>query len=419
MYRRNQESRILEALQDTPVILVNGSRQVGKSTFVRDLLGKTHHYITFDDASYLRIVRQDPSLFVEGLTQPVILDEIQRVPEIFLSIKKAVDEKRRPGHFVLTGSANVLALPRLGDSLAGRMEVNTLWPLSQGEIQGLKEDFIAILFGESFLPFGTSQGPSQELKNSSLEDLALRILKGGYPEVLDRKTDERRQKWFESYIQLLLEKDVRDLTNIEGLLEMPGLLKLLAHRCGTLLNTSELSRSLKIPLTTLKRYLVLLENLYLLVMLPAWSKNTTKKLVKAPKVFLNDSGLIMYFVGYEGNRLLKDTQFMGHVLENFVVMEFKKQITWSAIRCQAFHYRSYLGQEVDIVLESGDSRIVGIEVKLSMTVGPKDFSGLIELENESGESFHRGILLYMGDSIIPFGSNKYAVPLKYLWSLGK
>lgn len=411
MFRRNISNGFLEALQDTPVILINGSRQVGKSTFVKSFLQKTHQYLTLDDPSTLLSTRKDPMMFLEGLSGPVIIDEIQRAPELFLSLKKNVDSFRRPGYFVLTGSANILSLPRLGDSLAGRMEIHTLWPLSQGEIQGIQEDFIHFLFSD-ILPSPLLQS---SLQKPSLEELINWLCQGGYPESVSRESNRRRQKWFTSYIKLILEKDVRELSNIEGLLELPNLMQLLASRCGSLLNGSEISRSLGIPQTTLKRYLSLLENLYLLVSLPAWSKNMTKRLVKAPKVYINDTGLLLHLMGYDSTRLLNDKAFLGHVLENFVVMELQKQMTWSQHSCRMYHYRTHAGQEVDIILEAPDSRVVAIEVKLANSVGPKDFSGILDLEQELGNNFHRGIVLYLGETIVSFGRNKHAVPLRYLW----
>lgn len=419
MLRRNLTDGFLEALQDTPVLLINGSRQVGKSTFVKSLLSETHFYYTFDDPTTLAGAKKDPLLFLESLPGPSIVDEIQRVPEIFLPLKKIVDDQRRPGFFILTGSANVLSLPKLADSLAGRMEVHTLWPLSQGEIWGKKEDFINFAFNTPMTE-GKKEKPRHNLGHPSsakpaLDQIASLVTEGGYPEALNRSSSSRRQKWFSSYLVTILEKDIKDLSNIEGLLDLPNLMKLFASRCGSLLNTSEVSRSLGIAQTTLKRYLTLLEKTYLLVFLPAWTKNLSKRMVKTPKVYLNDTGLLTHLVDYGANRLLEDKAFFGHVLENFVVMELKKQMTWSQQSCQIYHYRTHSQKEVDIILEAPDSRITGIEVKLAHSIQAKDFSGLQSLEEDLGGQFHRGFVLYLGDTCVPFGKNKYAVPLSWLW----
>jgi hypothetical protein len=178
---------------------------------------------------------------------------------------------------------------------------------------------------------------------------------------------------------------------------------------------SEVSRSIGIPLTTLKRYLTLLEKIYLVVYLPAWTKNLGKRLVKAPKIYLNDTGLLTHLVSYDQKRLIQDKTFLGHVLENFVVMEIKKQMTWSDQACQLYHYRSETGQEVDIILEAADSRVVAVEVKLANEVTPKDFAGIKSLETDLGKLFHRGIVFYMGEKVVPFGPNKHAVPVSMLW----
>lgn len=412
MFKRNITDAFLEALEDTPVVLMNGSRQVGKSTFVKNLLNATHDYYTLDDPTILTSARQDPMMFVEGLQVPSILDEVQRAPQLFLPLKKTIDDFRRPGFFVLTGSANVLSLPNLADSLAGRLEIHTLWPLSQGEILGKKEDFIHQLFGNNL--FGKNYPPyKSDLSLTQLIDL---IVRGGYPDVINRTSPQRRRKWFSSYLTTVLEKDIRDLSHIEGLLDLPNLIQLFASRCGSLLNLSEISRSIGIPHTTLKRYLALLEKIYLLISLPAWTKNLSKRLIKTPKIYLNDTGLLTHLVTYDQKRLLNDKLFLGHVLENFVVMELKKQMTWSQQICQIYHYRNLNNQEIDVILEAPDSKVVAIEIKLSHSVSASDFSAIKGLEEELGDTFHRGIVLYMGERVVPFGINKHAVPLSILWN---
>lgn len=407
MYKRNITANFVESLHDTPVLLVNGARQVGKSTLVKSLLQSDHYYYTMDDPSTLSSIRHDPLMFLEGLPGPSILDEIQRAPELFLPLKKIIDGARRPGYFILTGSANVLSLPKISDSLAGRMEIHTLWPLSQGEILGHKEDFIDRIFN------GEISTPKKGLNLDELIDV---LLKGGYPEILHRTSYDRQMKWFSSYITTILEKDIRDLANIDGLSELPRLMQLCSARCGSLLNMTEISRAVGIPNSTLKRYITLLEKTYLLVLVPAWSKNLSKRLVKSPKVYLNDTGLVTHLVDFDKSRLLNDKGFLGHVLENFVVMELKKQMTWSQQRSALYHYRTHNQQEVDIILEAPDSRVVAIEVKLANSVSAKDFAGIESLENDIGDIFHKGVVFYMGDTIIPFGRNKFALPLSLLWS---
>lgn len=406
MYRRNLQEKIVAALQDTPVILINGARQTGKSTLVKTLLSSSHAYWTLDDPTTLSAIKKDPMGFISNLKSPVILDEVQRAPEIFLPIKMMVDNQRTPGQFILTGSANVLTLPKLADSLAGRMEIHTLWPLSQGEMAGVQNDVIENLFS------------SEKLYATEVLDLGSlieRIVRGGYPEIQKRTSPDRQREWFKSYVTTILQKDIWDLSRIEGVIEFPNLFTLLATRAGALLNTSDVSRALGMSNTTLKRYLSLLEKIYFIYYLPAWSKNLTKRLVKTPKIYLNDTGLLSYLVGVDGEGFLQDPTQLGHVLENFVVMELLKQSTWSKIAVNLYHYRTAAGQEVDIVLEARDSRVVAIEVKLSKTLHLSDFKGIDAFEQEIGNKFHRGVVFYMGDKVIPYAHNKQAIPLSYLW----
>lgn len=406
MIERHIEGSLIEALEDTPVLLINGARQSGKSTLVKKVFSETHQYVTLDDVSVLAGIKYDAVSFLEGLNKPTIIDEIQRAPELFIPLKKVVDENRRAGFFVLTGSVNVMTLPKLSESLAGRMEIHTLWPLSQGEILGHKEGFIEKIFGE---------GMAFEGSGISKEDLAHRVTVGGYPDAMMRKTVDRRSAWFKSYLTTLLERDIRELSHIEGLTEIPKLVNLLGTRIGSLLNNSELSRTMGMAGTTLKRYLALLELIYIMVPLPAWSRNAGKRLVKSPKIYLNDTGLLTNLLFCDDEKLLSNPGLFGHVLENFVVMEILKQKTWSRVPFNVYHYRTVVGKEVDIVLERGDSRLVGIEIKLSKSVTASDFVGLVELEESESVNFHRGVVLYLGEKVVPFGPNKYAVPLGALW----
>ena len=413
MFKRNITPAVLAALNDTPVVLLVGARQTGKSTLVQELATSTHpaRYLTFDDAAVLAAARSDPSGFLAGLEGAVVLDEVQRAPELLLALKVAVDRNRQPGRFLLTGSANVLLLPRLAETLVGRMEVLTLWPLSQGEIEDHVEGFLDAVFARSLPPLA---GRPEEW--ATLLD---RLLRGGYPEVLSRETEERRAAWFGSYVTTLLQRDVRDLSNIEGLTTVPRLLSLLAARATALLNFSELSRSIAMPQSTLKRYLALLEMTFLLQPLPPWSSNRSKRLVKAPKLMLNDTGLLASLLSLSRDRLLTDRSLIGPLLENFVVMELRKQFAWSRVKPQLFHFRTQTGQEVDIVLEDGAGRIVGVEVKAGATVGPQDFKGLHALAEVSDKRFHRGVVFYTGMEPLPFGPRLHALPLQALWRLGR
>jgi hypothetical protein len=302
-----------------------------------------------------------------------------------------------------------MMLPKLSESLAGRMEMITLWPLSQGELLERKEGFIEKVFLQNL--------PSLKKPSSEDRNLIPRIITGGYPEIVQRVTPQRRRAWYASYITTLLQRDVRDLSNIEGLTDMPRLLTLLAGRVGGLLNMSELSRASGIPNTTLKRYLTLLETTYLLQPLPAWSMNLGKRLVKSPKIYLIDSGMVTHLTGQTVEQLEQDPTFLGHLLETFVVNELRKQATWSDMQVSLFYFRTTTGKEVDLVLEDNQGRVVGIEVKASGSVQKKDFAGMDALTEACGTKFLRGIVLYGGDKVIPFGERYYAMPVSAIWRM--
>lgn len=411
MYRRNIAPLVREALQDTPVVLLNGARQTGKSTLVRGGMLETGEarYLTLDEAGVLAAAEADPAGFLSGLGGPVILDEVQRSPGLFPAIKSEVDRHRSPGRFLLTGSANVLLLPRLSESLAGRMEILTLWPLSQGEIEDVEEGFVDAVFSEAQLSFQEEPG-----ETASLYD---RLLRGGYPEALARASESRRRAWFGSYVTTILQRDVRDLSNIEGLTDLPRLLSLLATRSASLVNYAELSRSASMPQSTLKRYVSLLEATYLVRLLPAWSSNLGKRLVRSPKLLLCDTGLISSLQGLSAERLASAPVLVGPLLENFVAMELQKQSAWSETQPRLFHFRTQTGQEVDVVLEDPAGRVVGVEIKASATVGARDFRGLRALAEASGNRFRRGVVLYTGRTAVPFGKDLYALPVSSLWTI--
>jgi uncharacterized protein len=410
-YPRNLKTQLIEASKDTPVILLNGARQTGKSTLiealVKDLPGQAVEYISFDELSVLNPARIDPQLFVERLPETVVLDEIQRAPELMLPIKLSVDRNRRPGRFFLTGSANVLLLPKVADTLAGRIEIHTLWPLSQGEIRGVRESFIDTVFSDS--------SRLRAGKSGNVVELSELMIRGGYPSVLNRPTVARRKSWFASYITTLIERDVRDLRQIEQLTVMPKLLELIASRTGGLLNYADIARSLQVKVSTVKTYLALLELLFLIVPVQPWFGNFGKRLVKSPKIYLNDTGLLCHLLSSNVSAVsAPDSILLGRVYENFVVMELMKQIGWSEVKPRLYHFRTEKGDEVDIVLEAADGRVVGIECKAS-TLSRQSPHGLQVLKELTGKKFHRGIILYIGSHIIGVDKKIDAVPVSALW----
>jgi len=408
MIKRYILNKIQEALSDTPVVLLSGARQTGKSTLAKWLAEGSHpaRYVTLDDAAVFASIKQDPVGFIQGLDGAVVIDEVQRVPELFSAIKLSVDRERDPGRFLLTGSANVLLLPRLSDSLAGRMEILTLWPFSQGEWEGGGDAFVDSVFHDQ-VPFVKS--------SENRSNLMQRLLTGGYPEMLSRVKAARRRAWFSAYTTTILQRDVKDLAQIDGLTAFPRLLSLLAARTGTILNIAELSRSVGLPQTTLKRYLALLETTFLTVLLPPWSGNFSKRLVKTPKLYLNDTGLAAHLLGVYSEEMLGDGRLLGPLLENFVLLELLKQASWSETQPRLFYFRTQAGQEIDVVMEDPAGRIVGIEIKAAATLTKRDFATLKDFSESMGDAFHCGIILYMGSEPVSFGKNLHALPVSTLW----
>lgn len=408
MYRRNIEGALRAALGDTRVVLLNGARQTGKSTLAQQISSELGgRYFTLDDPTVLSTARTDPTGLVRGAAGLTVIDEVQKAPELWPAIKVEVDRDSRPGRFLLTGSANVFLLPRLSESLAGRIEILPLYPLAQNEIGGGNSSFPDTLFD-------AAEWHARKRAVDRL-DVVSRLVTGGFPEVLAREQSDRRQAWFQSYVASLLQRDVRDLANIEGLTELPRLLGLLAARSSALMNVSEISRAAGIAFSTLRRYLSLLEATFLLQPLPAWSSNLGKRFVKSPKVHLVDTGLAAHLRGDTDPGQLAGSSALGSLLESFAVQEIRKQLTWSRTAARTYHFRTASGREVDIVLEAPGGKVVGMEVKAAATVGKSDFTGLEALAEVAGRKFVRGVVLYLGDSVLPFGKDMWAVPISELW----
>ncbi len=409
---RNITLEILDALSTSPVTLLNGARQTGKSTLAKWIAEQQNYeYSTLDDFTILDIVSRDPVGYLKAFKRPIIIDEVQKAPQLFPAIKQIVDEKRLPGKFFLTGSANILILPKLSESLVGRMEIVTLWPFACDELIGRKGKLIDSLFADDFEMIQDN--------HFSREELIEKIINGGYPEIQTLPNERRKEAWFNSYLTTILQRDIRDISQIEGLQELPRLLRLIAAQAGSLVNISSLSRDAGLVMMTLKRYLSLLEATFLVRRLPAWFQNISKRLVKAPKIYLNDTGLFCFLAGITHERISREPQILGHILENFVMQELFKQATWSQIRPQIYYYRTTAGKEIDFILENRAGEIVGIEVKATATVKMDDFNGILELKEVLGKKFIRGIVLYTGTKTVPFGDRMYAVPISSLWQMAQ
>lgn len=406
MYPRFAKTRIQEALSDTRVVLIAGPRQSGKTTLAADIAGKEIPYFTLDDATILTAATEDPVGFLRGLDRAVI-DEIQRAPDLLLAIKSVVDKDKLPGKFLLTGSANLMTVPNVADSLAGRMEVIKLLPLSQSEMSGGKTNFIENAFA----------GVSPKTTTSIVgEDLIETVLSGGYPEALTRKKWTRKQDWYLDYVDAIVQRDVRDIAQIEQLSVMPKLLRVLAEHTGQLTNYSGIGASLDLNHVTTRKYVGIYENLFLIHTLQPWFSNKLKRLTKSPKLHFLDAGLLASLRGISPENIRKDKTQFGAVLETYVFGELQKIASWSEERYSFSHFRDKDRNEVDIVIENRLGQIIGIEVKSSATVSSSDFSGMKKLAEACGDKFVQGLVLYDHDQTVPFGERMMAAPLSSLWS---
>lgn len=406
LYPRFAADRIRSAFTDTPIVTLVGPRQSGKTTLARDLLGDSRSYFTLDDETTLAAARSDPAGFVRGLDRAII-DEVQHAPDLLRAIKLAVDEDRRPGRFLLTGSANLLALPRASESLAGRMELVTLLPLARAEILRRKSTFLAAAF-EGALPPTRDPSIGPELERIALV--------GGYPDMLRRDQPARRQAWARDYVRAIIERDVRDIAEVERLDRMPRLLRALAVQSGQLTNLSQLGGQIGLDDKTARRYVGILEQVYLVRRLEPWFRNQLKRLVKTPKLHFLDSGLLAALLGLTLERLTRDRAPFGALLETFVFAELAKLVTWNETPHGLSHYRDKDGEEVDVVIERDDGAVIGVEVKASATVNAKDFSGLHRLAAACGSAFRFGAVIYDGTQSVPFGDRFVAAPISCLWS---
>jgi len=399
--------RLREALADTPVLLIHGPRQSGKTTLAQDVGGRRgYRYYSFDDDVARAAAEADPAGFVAELPDRVILDEVQRVPALFTALKIAVDRRRVPGRFILTGSSNVLLVPKLADSLAGRMGLLRLYPLAQCELAGKPSRFLDVLFAGGF-----KTRTSERLGVA----LAQRIVSGGYPAALLRQGAARRSAWYRDYVETQVQRDVRDLGRIRALDAFPRLLAVAAGCTAQLINVSDLAGPFQLARQTIHDYVTLLERVFLLERLPPWHSNRMSRLVKTPKLHIGDTGVACALLGHDADRLHADRSALGPLLETFVLQDLKRQASWREAPITFHHFRDRDGVEVDIVLEEGASKVAGVEVKAAATVTPADFRGLRKLREAAAKRWAAGVVLYDGEMTASFGDGLFAVPVRALW----
>jgi predicted AAA+ superfamily ATPase len=406
LIERFAASPIDTALADTPVVMLIGPRQCGKTTLVQQFAAKGYAYATLDDDTVLGAARGDPAGFVRGFDR-VAIDEVQRAPELLRAIKLSVDNDRRAGRFILTGSANILTLPQVSESLAGRMEIVTLMPISRAELEGKRPAFLEAAFaGKLAKPGSTIIGG----------ELVHAVLVGGYPEMLRRESARRRQAWARDYVKAIVERDVRDIAEVDKLDRLPVLLQALAHHSGQLANFTQIGGQLGIDDKTTRRYTGILEQLFLVHRLSPWFHNQLKRLVKTPKLHFLDSGLLGAMLGLTAEHIAKDRSTFGALLETFVFSEVLKQMSWSDESYSLSHYRDKDQDEVDIIIEDERGALVAIEAKASATVYASDFKGIRKVLKTCGDTLKLGVVLYDGTQVVPFGDRLFAAPISCLWS---
>lgn len=407
VYPRIAQSHIRTALRDTRIVAISGPRQSGKTTLARRFVARGRIYLTLDSQPTLAAARSDPVAFIRNLDRAVI-DEVQRAPDLLPAIKHSVDEDQRPGRFLLTGSANLLTIRTIQESLAGRVEFVPLYPLSRSEQLRIKRpQFLASAF----------RGKVPQLAESlSTDELLQLVTTGGYPEAMKRRGERRRHDWYRAYIKSIVERDLPEIADLAKPGQIPRVLEISAQFAGQLMNLSEIGRSVRLDHKTVEHYLRVLEQLYLVQRVQPWFRNELSRLVKTPKLHFVDSGLLAAMRGYSIARLRADRSLFGTLLESFVFSELLKLSAWTDERVSLFHYRDRDQFEVDFVLENTSGQIVGIEVKAAASVTGRDFGGLERVASAAGAAFVQGIVLYDGEQTLSFGEKLLAAPLSALWA---
>lgn len=401
-------SQITAAMEDTRVVSLLGARQVGKSTLAQQVFETQQlaSSFTLDDQATRAAALNDPTGFVAGLAKPTVIDEVQRAPELLYAIKRAVDTDQTPGQFLLTGSANLLTAPRINEALTGRMEIVRLYPLAQAEIEGSTANFVDALFAGD--PPQVSRAPIGR------EAFVERLARGGYPEARLRN-GRRRATWYRDYLTSLIQRDLNDLASLDRADEVPGLLRLLATQAGNIVSLSKAARHLTMSDKTAASYVKLLEDLFILHRVRPWRPGLRGREVRSPKLYVVDSGLLLYLLTSDQKRLAEDDMVTGKALESFCGMELLKHISWSRTDPELFHYRDR-DAEIDIVLEARNGDLACVEVKAAATVRDADHRVMRELRDARADRFKAGVVIYTGEQTIPLADRIWAVPIGGLWA---
>jgi uncharacterized protein len=408
LVERHMKPLVLEALAESRAVCILGARQVGKSTLARQIAesGRRASYLTLDDEATRRAALEDPAGFVALLSGPAVIDEIQRAPDLMLAIKVRLDTNDARGQFLLTGSADVLALPSIADALPGRVDYMRLWPFSQGELTGVREGFIDRLFA----------GEPPQIENAEVGRIgyAHKVATGGFPDVQGR-SERGRLRFFASYVATILERGVDEVARLRDRSDLSRLLSAAAVRSATLMSARGIATELGVTHKTVAAHIKILEDLFLVRRLQPWRVNLASRQVKTPKLHVSDTGLLAHLLNASPQRLTHDAQLAGPVFESFVAMELQRQREWSTHEPSLFHYRDGQGREVDVVLELRSGETAGVEVKTAATVHRGDFAGLRHFRDRLGARFKAGVVLYTGQRTLAFGDRLTAVPLCGLW----
>ncbi len=399
MLKRVISQELEKALKFSPVVLIAGARQVGKSTLVSKL---KREYIVLDDITQLDAALHDPQGYIKRVPKPVTIDEIQKAPQLLTSIKLYIDKNRKNGEFLLTGSANVLNLKKSNETLAGRLIELTMYPFSAKEKNhDTKTNIIDILFEKKL--------SSLKVDKEACENVDKFIIEGGYPLSFLLNSKKERFMWFNSYISSYIERDVRSIGELRDLDSFIRFFNILAPRTANILNKSNIANDTQLNNITVDNYISLLEKVYQIYLLKPYYENIGKIFIKSPKVYFTDSGIASHMLNVRDAEELKNSHYRSSLYETFVFSELLKHITYSKDVVEFFYYRTQDKKEIDFIVKKGES-ILAIEVKSSYSVKKEDFKHIIDFQNRSSKNI-TGIVLYSGEKIIGFSDTLFAIPL--------
>ncbi|GHV69838.1 ATPase [Spirochaetia bacterium] len=406
-YYRWQEKSVKNALGLRRVVVVSGARQTGKTTLSQRILGKDGDYRSLDDTDLLNFALADPRGFVMNKAGPMVIDEIQKAPKLIPEIKQVVDRNKGPGQYLLTGSANILTLPVISDSLAGRVKYMRLRPLTVGEILGKKPSFLKRSFEKNF------PGKITGYDKAAIIDLAFR---GGYPEAAALNNLHHRKDWHTDYVQTLIERDLKDIANIRRQDALKDLVGILASWSAKFMEISQITTALSINKITLDTYINTLISMFMFEKVPPWLKTDYDRIGKRAKFFAADTGLMTSVLGWKPNEVFMNNDRSGKLIETFVFQELAAQVDLES-QYFLYQYRDRTAREIDFLIEREDGALLGMEVKAGHSVSKEDFAPQEWFVQNivKNKTPYTGLVLYSGDRVIPFGENMLAVPTAALW----